>query len=143
MIGPGTGIAPFRAFLEERHATEAPGDNWLFFGNPHESTDYLYREELEALQAKGALTRLDTAWSRDQEKKIYVQDHLRENAAELWKWLEAGAHLYVCGDAKRMAKDVDTALHAVIEEQGNLSTDAAVDYVQAMKKNKRYQRDVY
>ena len=143
MVGPGTGIAPFRAFLEERDATMAKGGNWLFFGNPHEETDFFYREELEALQSKGTLARLDTAWSRDQEEKIYVQDKMRENAAELWKWLEAGAHFYVCGDAKRMAKDVDEALHEIVEHHGNLSTEDAATYIQSMKKDRRYQRDVY
>ena len=143
MVGPGTGIAPFRAFLEERAATKASGKNWLFFGNPHEATDWFYREEFDQLSANGVLTKLSTAWSRDQDTKVYVQDRMREAAAELWQWLEEGAHLYVCGDAKRMAKDVDQALHAVIETHGNLGKAAATEYVGAMKKAKRYQRDVY
>lgn len=143
MVGPGTGIAPFRAFLEERAATKASGKNWLFFGNPHESTDWFYREEFDQLSDKGVLTKLSTAWSRDQDTKVYVQDRMRESGADLWQWLEAGAHLYVCGDAKRMAKDVDLALHDVIETHGHLSKAAATDYVGAMKKSKRYQRDVY
>ncbi len=140
MVGPGTGIAPFRAFLEERAATNSPGKNWLFFGNPFESTDFFYKEELEGMLESGVLTTLSSAWSRDQETKIYVQDRMRENGAELWKWLEEGAHFYVCGDAKRMAKDVDTALHDIIAEYGGISGE---DYISAMKKSKRYQRDVY
>lgn len=143
MVGPGTGIAPFRAFIEERRITGAPGDNWLFFGDQHEATDFLYRDELESAQADGLLTHLHTAFSRDQEEKIYVQDRLREHAAELWNWLERGAQFYVCGDAKRMAKDVDAALHEVIETAGGKSTEDAADYVKQMKKDKRYQRDVY
>lgn len=143
MVGPGTGIAPFRAFLEERQATGAAGLNWLFFGNPYEAEDFLYREQLEQMQADGVLTRLDTAWSRDQEEKIYVQHRMIEAGAELWKWLEEGAHFYVCGDAKRMAKDVDNALHSVISQHGGKSETEAASYVSAMKKEKRYQRDVY
>ena len=143
MVGPGTGIAPFRAFLQERQATGAPGGNWLFFGAQKSATDFFYREELEAMQKNGCLTRLDLAFSRDQAEKIYVQTRMRQNAAELWRWLEEGAHFYVCGDAKRMAKDVDDALHAVIREVGGRSEDDAKEYVAAMKKNKRYQRDVY
>ena len=143
MVGPGTGIAPFRAFLEERRATEAPGLNWLFFGNPHKKDDFLYRDELEAMIDDGTLHRLDTAWSRDQETKIYVQDRMREAGAELWKWLNEGAHFYVCGDAKRMAKDVDDALHAVIAEHGSMNENEAAAFVGEMKKSKRYQRDVY
>ena len=143
MVGPGTGIAPFRAFLEERAATSAPGKNWLFFGNPHEVTDWFYREEFDKMSESGVLSKLSTAWSRDQATKVYVQDRMREAGTELWQWLEEGAHLYVCGDAKRMAKDVDQALHDAIETHGSLSKEAATDYVSAMKKAKRYQRDVY
>lgn len=143
MVGPGTGIAPFRAFLEEREATGAPGLNWLFFGNPREAVDFLYRDQLERMQADGVLTRLDTAWSRDQETKIYVQHRMLEAGAELWKWLEEGAHFYVCGDAKRMAKDVDDALHEVIVKHGTKSGSEAAAYLAAMKNEKRYQRDVY
>ncbi len=143
MVGPGTGIAPFRAFLEERKVSGAKGGNWLFFGNPHEQSDYLYRDEIEGYVKDGTLSRLDLAWSRDQKDKVYVQ-HLMLNAgAELWKWLEEGAAFYVCGDASRMAKDVDAALHAVIAEHGGMSEDAAADYVKQLKKDKRYQRDVY
>ncbi|MEO0448263.1 MAG: sulfite reductase subunit alpha, partial [Verrucomicrobiota bacterium] len=143
MVGPGTGIAPFRAFLEERKATNAPGKNWLFFGNPHEETDFLYREELEGFRDDGWLAHLDVAWSRDQDIKVYVQDRMREQAEELWTWLEAGAYFYVCGDAKRMAKDVDAALHEVIQTQGGRSNEEASAYVDGLKKEKRYQRDVY
>jgi sulfite reductase (NADPH) flavoprotein alpha-component len=143
MVGPGTGIAPFRAFLEERRASGAKGKNWLFFGDQKASADFLYREELTALQSAGVLTRLDLAFSRDQAEKIYVQHRMLENAAELFAWLEAGAHFYVCGDASRMAKDVDVALHQVIEQAGAKSAEAAAAYVQALKAAKRYARDVY
>jgi len=143
MVGPGTGIAPFRAFLEERRAAGAAGRNWLFFGNPHEETDFYYRDDFEAMREDGVLHRLDTAWSRDQETKIYVQDRMREAGAELWRWLDEGAHFYVCGDAKRMAKDVDAALHEIVAEHGGHSEAAAADYVADLKKQKRYQRDVY
>ena len=143
MVGPGTGIAPFRAFLQERQATGAAGRNWLFFGAQKSATDFFYRDELEAMQAGGCLTRLDTAFSRDQTEKIYVQTRMQQNAPELWRWLEEGAHFYVCGDAKRMAKDVDDTLHAVIRESGGMSDDNAKEYVAVLKKNKRYQRDVY
>mgnify|MGYP000892143072 CR=1 FL=1 len=143
MVGPGTGIAPFRAFLEQREFDKATGDNWLFFGNPHEATDYLYQEQLNGYQASGLLTKLSTAFSRDQEHKIYVQDRMREQGAELWSWLEKGAYFYVCGDASRMAKDVDQALHDVITEHGKMSVDEAVAYVKKLKKDKRYSRDVY
>jgi sulfite reductase (NADPH) flavoprotein alpha-component len=143
MVGPGTGIAPFRAFLQERIATAATGRNWVFFGDQHRSTDYLYEEEWTKWQADGKLTRIDLAFSRDQILKVYVQDRMRENAAELWSWIKNGAHFYVCGDAKRMAKDVDVALHDVIGQQGGLDPAAAVEYVKQMKKDKRYQRDVY
>ena len=143
MVGPGTGIAPFRAFLQERQATGATGKNWLFFGAQRSATDFFYREELGAMQEAGVLTRLDTAFSRDQAEKVYVQTRMCENAAELWRYLEEGAHFYVCGDAKRMAKDVDDALHQVIREAGGRSEEGAKEYVAAMKKAKRYQRDVY
>lgn len=143
MVGPGTGIAPFRAFLEERAATRAPGKNWLFFGDQKASTDFLYRDELAALQSSGILTRLDVAFSRDQTEKIYVQHRMLENAAELFAWLEQGAHFYVCGDASRMAKDVDAALHRVVEIAGQKSPAEAAAYVQSLKTAKRYQRDVY
>jgi len=143
MVGPGTGIAPFRAFLEERKATEAKGKNWLFFGDQKKDLDFLYREELEAFQQDGHLTRFDTAFSRDQTEKVYVQSRMEQNAAELWQWLEEGTHFYVCGDAKRMAKDVDLALHKVIETQGGKTEEEAKEYVKQLKSDKRYQRDVY
>ena len=143
MVGPGTGIAPFRAFLEERLATGAKGRNWLFFGDQKLATDFLYQEQLEGWVKDGLLTRLDLAFSRDQAEKIYVQSRMIEAAAELWSWLEAGAHFYVCGDALRMAKDVDAALHTVIEKAGGKSADEAKAYVDKLKTEKRYQRDVY
>jgi len=143
MVGPGTGIAPFRAFLHDRRASGAKGRNWLFFGDQKASADFLYREELAGLQEAGVLTRLDLAFSRDQAEKVYVQHRMLEAAAELYAWLEQGAHFYVCGDAARMAKDVDAALHRVIEQAGGKSPEAAASYVQAMKAAKRYQRDVY
>jgi sulfite reductase (NADPH) flavoprotein alpha-component len=143
MVGPGTGIAPFRGFLHDRRARGAKGKNWLFFGDQKASTDFLYREELEAMLANGHLTRLDTAFSRDQEAKIYVQQRMLENAAELWAWLQEGAYFYVCGDAQRMAKDVDAALHKVAETAGELSAEDAAAFVQKLKSDKRYMRDVY
>jgi sulfite reductase (NADPH) flavoprotein alpha-component len=143
MVGPGTGIAPFRAFLEEREATKAPGKNWLFFGDQKRATDFLYHDQIIEWVQKGFLTRLDTAFSRDQEEKIYVQTRMLQAASELWQWLEEGAHFYVCGDAKRMAKDVDDALHSIIQTAGGKSTDEAAAYVAQMKKEKRYARDVY
>ncbi|HEU5077567.1 MAG TPA: sulfite reductase subunit alpha [Opitutaceae bacterium] len=143
MVGPGTGIAPFRGFLHERKARGAKGKNWLFFGDQRASTDFLYREELSQLQAEGVLSRLDTAFSRDQAEKVYVQNRMLENAAELFAWLEAGAHFYVCGDASRMAKDVDAALHKVIEAAGKKTPEQAAAYVEQLKTTKRYARDVY
>ena len=143
MIGPGTGIAPFRAFLEERQTVGAKGRNWLFFGDQRRASDFYYEEQLTAMQRAGFLTRLDLAFSRDQAEKIYVQTRMLENAAELWAWLEAGAHLYVCGDARRMAKDVDAALHEMIVKAGNRTPEQAEAYVQDLKTDKRYQRDVY
>jgi sulfite reductase (NADPH) flavoprotein alpha-component len=143
MVGPGTGIAPFRAFLEERKATGAKGGNWLFFGAQKSSCDFFYQEELEAYRSDGILTRFDTAFSRDQNHKIYVQNRMRENAQELWNWLEQGAHFYVCGDASRMAKDVDKALHEIVKSAGGRADEAAGEYIQKLKSDKRYQRDVY
>jgi len=143
MIGPGTGIAPFRAFLEERRALGGTGRNWLFFGDQCQAHDFLYREEFEAMLADGALARLDTAFSRDQREKFYVQHRMLEHAREVWEWLEAGAHIYVCGDASRMAKDVDAALHEVIRRAGGKDAAQAAEYVRALKAEKRYQRDVY
>ncbi|MDP9039246.1 MAG: oxidoreductase [Acidobacteriota bacterium] len=143
MIGPGTGIAPFRAFLEERQATGATGDNWLFFGEQRRALDFLYEEQLTAMHKDGVLTRLDTAFSRDQARKVYVQDRMQEHAGELFGWLERGAYFYVCGDATRMAKDVEMALLDVIARGSNGTLDHANEYLAAMKKAKRYQRDVY
>jgi sulfite reductase (NADPH) flavoprotein alpha-component len=142
MIGPGTGLAPFRAFLEEREATGQSGANWLFFGEQRSATDFLYKEDLTRMQAKGVLTRLDTAFSRDQAQKIYVQDRMRENAKELYAWLERGAYFYVCGDAERMAVDVEKALLDIIAaERGG--DEKAAEYLAEMKAQKRYLRDVY
>jgi sulfite reductase (NADPH) flavoprotein alpha-component len=143
MIGPGTGVAPFRSFVMDRATRGAKGKNWLFFGDQRKDSDFLYADEWAAYLQSGVLTRLDLAFSRDQAAKIYVQDRMRENAAELWQWLQAGAYFYVCGDAKRMAKDVDAALHAIVAEQGGLTPEAAVDWVKQFKKDGRYQRDVY
>ena len=143
MIGPGTGIAPFRGFLHERRATGATGRNWLFFGERSASTDYLYREELEAMRADGHLTRLDTAFSRDQERKIYVQDRMIEHASTFWNWLQDGASVYVCGDASRMAKDVHVALQTIVAAKGNMNREAADEYMHLLKEQHRYHRDVY
>ena len=143
MVGPGTGIAPFRAFLQDRKADGAVGKNWLFFGDQHEATDFLYRDELEQYVADGILSKLTTAFSRDGDEKVYVQHRMLQHAAELWAWLNDGGHFYVCGDAKRMAKDVDNALHQIIAQQGQMSDEDARAYVKQMSANGRYQRDVY
>ena len=144
MVGPGTGIAPFRAFLQERKAVGAKGKNWLFFGSQHEHCNYFYREELEQYQRDGFLTRCDCAWSRDQEGKSYVQHKMLENAAEIWKWMDSeGAQFFVCGDARRMAKDVDAALRKIIQEQGGMSEEQTNEHVEKLKSDKRYKRDVY
>ena len=143
MIGPGTGVAPFRAFLEERRAIGAKGKNWLFFGDQHRACDYLYGDEWEAMHKDGFLTRLDLAFSRDQEYKIYVQHRITENAKELYAWLEEGAYFYVCGDAEYMAKDVQKALLGLIAQAGGKTEEQAEVYLQAMQAQKRYQRDVY
>ncbi len=143
MVGPGTGVAPFRAFLQERQVTGAAGKTWLFFGAQREKSDFYYQEDFEKFMADGVLTRLDTAFSRDQSHKIYVQDRMTESAGELWKWLEEGAYFYVCGDAKRMAKDVDAALRQIVQQQGGKSVDEANEYVEKLKSDKRYRRDVY
>jgi sulfite reductase (NADPH) flavoprotein alpha-component len=143
MIGPGTGVAPFRAFLEERQATGQTGDNWLFFGDQREKLDFLYRDQFHAMHKDGVLTRLDTAFSRDQAQKVYVQDRMREHAADLFEWLERGAYFYVCGDVTRMAKDVESMLLDVIAKGSNGTLEHAAEYLTSMKKQKRYQRDVY
>jgi len=143
MVGPGTGIAPFRAFLEERQSTGAKGKNWLFFGEQKRTTDFLYEEQLGAWLKDGHLQRLELAFSRDQAEKVYVQNRMLENATELWSWLETGAHVYVCGDAVRMANDVDAALHRVVETAGGKTAEEAKGYITTLKSERRYQRDVY
>ncbi len=143
MVGPGTGIAPFMAFLQERKATGASGKNWLFFGDQKAATDFLYREELEAWQKEGVLHKLSTAFSRDQAEKVYVQHRMLEAAEELYAWLEQGGYFYICGDASRMAKDVDTALHQVVEKAGGKSPEESAAYVAELKTSKRYRKDVY
>jgi sulfite reductase (NADPH) flavoprotein alpha-component len=143
MVGPGTGIAPFRAFLQERAAAKATAKSWLFFGDQRSACDFLYRDELEGYLRDGVLTRLDTAFSRDQSEKVYVQDRMMGRAQELWKWLQLGACFYVCGDAKRMAADVDRALRRIVAAQGKLPAEAADQFVAAMVREGRYQRDVY
>jgi len=143
MVGPGTGVAPFRAFLQERKATGATGKNWLFFGEQRSAADFFYREEFEGYLADGTLARFDTAFSRDQEYKIYVQHRMLEAADEIWEWVSSGSYFYVCGDAARMAKDVDAALVSIVEKSGGKSPEDAKAYVEAMKKEKRYRKDVY
>ncbi|EFV0439302.1 NADPH-dependent assimilatory sulfite reductase flavoprotein subunit [Salmonella enterica] len=143
MIGSGTGIAPFRAFIQQRAADEASGKNWLFFGNPHFTEDFLYQVEWQRYVKEGLLSRIDLAWSRDQKEKIYVQDKLRERGAELWRWINDGAHIYVCGDANRMAKDVEQALLEVIAEFGGMDLESADEYLSELRVARRYQRDVY
>ena len=143
MIGNGTGIAPFRAFMQARVAREAPGKNWLVFGNPHFTEDFLYQTEWQGWQKDGFLHRYSLAWSRDQAEKVYVQDKLREEAASVWQWLKDGAYVYVCGDAARMAKDVERALLGIIAGEGGMDADAAADYLDELRQARRYQRDVY
>ena len=143
MIGPGTGIAPFRAFLHDRRATGAPGKNWLFFGHQRSASDFFYADELNAMKTAGLLTRMSLAWSRDGDKKFYVQDRMREVGREVWTWLAEGANIYICGDAKRMAKDVERALVDIVAQFGARSTDEAVLFVADLKKKGRFQQDVY
>lgn len=143
MVGPGTGIAPFRAFVQDRAATGARGRNWVFYGDQKRACDFLYEEDWSRWLREGSVARFDTAFSRDQEKKVYVQDRMREHAAELWAWIRGGACFYVCGDANRMPKDVDGALHEIIGQQGGLTPTQVIDYIKVMKKEKRYQRDIY
>ena len=143
MVGPGTGIAPFRAFLEERKAIGARGKTWLFFGSQREKCDYFYKEEFDQLQREGFLARMHCAFSRDQEHKVYVQHRMLENGPELWKWIDEGAHFFVCGDAKRMAKDVDAALRSIVQKEGGKDPEAAAEYMEKLKTDKRYKRDVY
>ncbi|NLE81038.1 MAG: reductase, partial [Rhodococcus sp.] len=143
MVGPGTGIAPFRGFLNERKELGHTGKNWLFFGEQHEETDFYYRDEMEAMRDDGFLTHLDVAFSRDQRQKIYVQDRIREHGARVWSWLEAGAHFYVCGDASRMAKDVDATLREVVRTHGRLDEEDTELFMKQLHADKRYVRDVY
>ncbi len=143
MIGPGTGIAPFRSFMQQRAADGAEGKNWLFFGNPHFTEDFLYQVEWQRYVKEGVLSRIDMAWSRDQKEKVYVQDKLREQGAELWRWINDGAHIYVCGDANRMAKDVEQVLLEVIAEFGAMDIEAADEFLSELRVERRYQRDVY
>jgi sulfite reductase (NADPH) flavoprotein alpha-component len=144
MVGPGTGVAPFRAFLQERQATGAKGKNWLFFGAQRESCDFAYGDEFLKMKADGFLTKLDCAWSRDQAHKIYVQNKMLDNAAEIWKWIDGqGAQFYECGDARRIAKDVDAALRTIVQEHGGKTAEQANEYVEKLKTDKRYKRDVY
>ena len=143
MVGPGTGIAPFRAFLQERKSIKAKGKNWLFFGDQHFLFDFLYQSEWQAYQKEGILTKIDLAFSRDQKEKVYVQDKMRDSSKELFNWIDSGAYFYVCGDASRMAKDVDIALHEIISKEAAISSEEAVEYVKNLKKEKRYLRDVY
>ena len=143
MVGPGTGIAPFRAFIEERQTTGAPGKNWLFFGDRSQKTDYLYGNEWETYRKDGILNELDLAWSRDQSEKVYVQHKMLEKGAELWKWLKDGAVFYVCGDASRMAKDVDQALRTIAQQHGSMNEEEATIWIKALQKEKRYLKDVY
>jgi sulfite reductase (NADPH) flavoprotein alpha-component len=143
MVGPGTGVAPFRAYLHERKQTGASGKNWLFFGEQRCGCDFFYQEEFEAMQRDGVLNRFDVAFSRDQAQKIYVQHRMLEKSRDIYAWLEEGAHFYVCGDAARMAKDVDVALHQIVEKEGVKTSETAAEYVEALKKAKRYKRDVY
>ena len=143
MVGPGTGVAPFRSFLWHRKAAKAKGRAWLFFGHQHEATDFFYRDELDAFLADGTLTRLSTAWSRDGREKVYVQDRMREAGPQLWAWLKDGAHFYVCGDAKRMARDVENALIEISSRGGQMSEAGARDFIAELKATGRYQADVY
>jgi sulfite reductase (NADPH) flavoprotein alpha-component len=143
MVGPGTGVAPFRAFLHERMATKAPGRNWLFFGHQRSDYDFFYADELAGMKQKDVLNRLSLAWSRDTEEKFYVQDRMRQSGRDVWAWLADGAHLYVCGDAQRMAKDVERALVDIVAQHGVRTTDEAVAFVADLKRKGRYQQDVY
>jgi len=142
MIGPGTGLAPFRAFVEARRTSGSSGRNWLFFGEQHRATEFFYEDELTRYERDGSL-RLDLAFSRDQPQKIYVQHRMREHAADVWAWLEEGAEMFVCGDKERMAADVDAELHRIVETEGDKTPDQAKEYVEDLRKTKRYKRDVY
>jgi sulfite reductase (NADPH) flavoprotein alpha-component len=143
MVGPGTGVAPFLAFLQERAAIRAIGKNWLFFGHQRAAHDFFYADEFEAMKVSGLLDRLSLAWSRDGGEKFYVQDRMRQSGGDLWAWIAAGAYFYVCGDAKRMAKDVERAMVDIVAEYGARNVDDAIAFVAALKKAGRYQQDVY
>ncbi len=143
MVGPGTGVAPFRGFLQERQARGDAGKNWLFFGEQHAASDFYYQDEIQQFQKDGVLNELSLAFSRDQTQKIYVQDRMRERGAELWEWLEQGAYFCVCGDASRMAKDVDQALRDIIQQYGKFDEAETVNYIRKLNMDKRYLRDVY
>ena len=143
MVGPGTGIAPFMGFLQERAHRGAKGQNWLFFGDRESANDFLYREELEAFQKSGVLSRLDVAFSRDQEEKIYVQHKMRDAGKDIYEWLSQGAVFYICGDAKNMAKDVEETLLSILKEHGGMSDEAAAQYLKTMQREQRYLKDVY
>ena len=143
MVGPGTGVAPFRAFLEEREVSGARGRNWLFFGDRHFHTDFLYQREWLDYRKNGLLTRIDVAFSRDEEKKTYVQHRMLEKSRDFYAWLEDGAYFYVCGDAERMAPDVHEALLTIVEKEGKMSRENAVEYMRNLQQSRRYQRDVY
>jgi sulfite reductase (NADPH) flavoprotein alpha-component len=142
MVGPGTGLAPFRAFIEHRRATGASGQSWLFFGEQHRASEFFYQDELLRYVKDGSL-RLDLAFSRDQSEKIYVQHRMREQAGDLWRWIDGGAEIFVCGDKERMAADVDAELHRLVEAEGGKTADQAKEYVEELKRTKRYKRDVY
>ena len=143
MIGVGTGLAPYRGYLQEREAVGATGRNWLFFGEQRRAANFYHREEFAAYAASGLLTRFETAFSRDQSQKVYVQHRIREAGRDVWSWLNDGAYLYLCGDAERMAPDVDAAIRGLVEEHGGLSKEAAAEYVANLRTQKRYRRDVY
>jgi sulfite reductase (NADPH) flavoprotein alpha-component len=142
MVGPGTGLAPFRAFVEERRAAGATGRNWLFFGEQHRATDFFYEDQLCGFERDGFL-RLDVAFSRDQAQKVYVQHRMRERSRDLWRWIDEGAEFFVCGDKERMAADVDRELHRIVETEGGRTADQAREYVDEMRRTRRYKRDVY
>ena len=143
MVGPGTGIAPFRSFIQERTVNKGTGQSWLFFGDQHAASDFLYQDELEKYQQDGVLTKLDVAFSRDTAQKVYVQHKMLEHSKELYEWLQKGAYFYVCGDKEYMAKDVHETLISIIEKEGAMSRDAAEAHLKDMQKQGRYQRDVY
>ncbi len=143
MVGPGTGVAPFRSFLEEREETETNGKTWLFYGDQHFSSDFLYQVDWQQWLKDGILTRMDVAFSRDTAEKVYVQHQMHKNSKELYQWITEGANIYVCGDEKNMAKDVEATLLKILEQEGNMNTEQAAGYLKDLRQQKRYQRDVY